>query len=238
MALFFSPNLVDVPFLADELSVVNIRFFLILGLLAFVLAAGWHREVLTDSSPPLGRGARRWVIAVGAVLAVYAVLSVTANLGVGAALLSAAIATTAITALYEELLFRGIAVGGLRGSRWSELSVWLVSTVAFAVLHLTNAVTEGVLKAVVQVLFAVGAGSTLYLARRLGRGIWLAVLLHFLNNLGALVVTGIDGIPPNPVVGSIGGVVYLVVVVVLLASFVVTLLTVRREARRPQPVAA
>lgn len=231
IALFYGSNLLPFRFLVDELNLFNVRFFLVVGLLLLLFVGGWLRPVLVDDSPVPGRGVRGWVIGMGVVLLAYCLLSFAANAGAGAALLTAALLTVAFTALYEELLFRGVLVAGFRESGWSELRVWLISTSLFAVLHLANAFSAGVVTSALQVIFAFGAGSTLYLARRVGRGLWLAVLLHFLNNFGALVTSGIGDVLPGEAFAPIGGTVFLGVVLVLAASFVVALVVTRREAR-------
>lgn len=217
----------------STVSPFNIRFFLIVAVLVLIVAAGWSRRVFTDDGVAApGRLARGWVVAIGVVLLGYALLAVVANAGAGFGLVALALLSTLVVAAFEELLFRGVLIGGFRASRWSEVRVWLFSSILFALPHVFNTFSGAELvTSAIQVVFAFGAGSTLYLARRVSRGLWLPIVLHFFNNFGVLSAEGIDGKPADPSLVGLSTSVYLVVGLVLFASFVIALIITRREGR-------
>ncbi|HEY8423789.1 MAG TPA: CPBP family intramembrane glutamic endopeptidase [Clostridia bacterium] len=83
-----------------------------------------------------------------------------------------------IPALFEELIFRGIVLQGL-ASRFKPFSAILLSALAFSLTHMSPAQT------VHQFLLGVALGYAVLATK----SIWSGVLIHFFNNLYALILT-------------------------------------------------
>ena len=62
------------------------------------------------------------------------------------------------SAVFEEVVFRGIFIHNLKASGKSDLAALLVSAILFGALHLTNAVSGGILQALVQTGYATVVG--------------------------------------------------------------------------------
>lgn len=162
------------------------------GIAALVLAVivtglGWWRIATVDAT----RGRPRWAW-IAPVLIVVVCLVRLPLVGWGAlpwhyfALLALGVLFVGV---FEELMTRGVLLVGLR-RRLPEFGVWIVSCVLFGLLHLLNALAgAGIGTTVVQVVFAASFGSTLYVARRLSRGLLLPVLLHAFWDFGSIAVS-------------------------------------------------
>ena len=164
---------------------------LVAGLLLVVLAwsLGWLRE-LFGPQPIRGRG---WMwIAVVLVLVPVVLRLIGTNW-------SAYSATRVLSVLFlglcvgfaEELLTRGFVVTILRKGGYGERTVYLVSSLIFALLHAGNAITgQGILTVGVTVLYAFGFGAMMYLAMRLTGSLIWPILLHAATDPTTILATG------------------------------------------------
>ncbi|PJJ57299.1 CAAX prenyl protease-like protein [Mumia flava] len=156
--------------IASDLG-MDVGGILILALVVWRL--GWWRLVWYEA-----RRVRPWVAVVPVSLLVYCVLvtdygqlaEVPGSLVVvfGLAMVS--------TAVSEELLFRGVALQTMR-DRYREGWAVFWSCFLFGAIHLVNAVVVGG-AALGQVLIAFVSGYLLYLCLRVGRGLWLPIVVH------------------------------------------------------------
>jgi membrane protease YdiL (CAAX protease family) len=104
---------------------------------------------------------------------------------------------TAFVGFSEEMLTRGLAIVGFRGSmpeRW----VWLASCAMFAVLHSLNAFFgQGVGGTLQQMVFAFAAGIAFYVTRRITGTILVTMVIHMLWDFSTITVdhSGKDASP-------------------------------------------
>lgn len=179
-------------------------------------ALGWWPLVMTDPR----RGWPTWaVIAPVAVLAVslgrLPVVDWSAQSTRYFLLLALG---TLLVGCFEELMTRGVLLVGLR-RRLPEFWVWVASCVLFGLLHLLNVLAGAALgTTVLQVVFAMSFGSTLYLARRFSRTLVVPVLLHGLWDFGSIGVQA-TGLDPDALFGGRAG--WRAMLVVLLALFTI-----------------
>jgi membrane protease YdiL (CAAX protease family) len=101
------------------------------------------------------------------------------NLGdAGGSLVAMLAVSTLFTGVSEELMFRGVALQAMRDRFRESRAAWL-SSAMFGLLHLANVIVVGG-AAVVQAFWAIGVGYLLYLCRRVGSGIVLPIVVHWL----------------------------------------------------------
>lgn len=102
----------------------------------------------------------------------------------------------------EELLTRGLAVVGGRGSM-HEKWVWVFSGAIFAVLHAPNALFgQSATSTVQQMVFAFAIGLTYYVVRRLSGTLIVTMALHAVWDYSVFIqdrsVTDLEDPPTNP----------------------------------------
>ncbi|WP_152642464.1 CPBP family intramembrane glutamic endopeptidase [Microbacterium sp. SA39] len=86
--------------------------------------------------------------------------------------------------LVEDLMFRGVLLSGLRGSRVPELAVMLITSAAFGLMHLVGVIGgEPLDSTLLQAFTASLMGATLYLALRVSGTLLVPILLHALWDL-------------------------------------------------------
>lgn len=150
---------------------------LVLAVLTSVL--GWWRPVLREQPDDPPRPPR-WMLAIPVVVLAIALIGIPwGNLGTigGSFLLWLAIGTL-LVGFSEEIAFRGLAVVGLRGG-YSEVRVWIWSSVLFGLLHGVNLVLgQGVVPTIRQVILAFVLGSVFYAIRRTTGTIIVGMVLH------------------------------------------------------------
>ncbi len=196
---------------------VGAGFVFVYGVIAWL---GWWRPVFVDRKP-----VQRWVRIVPTVM-VLAILGGTyytgladEGLGFTLSLLFGAL----LVGLGEEGMFRGIGVTAFRSNGYSETQVALWTSLLFGIAHSTNIFTEGS-SAILQVLVTVAAGYFFYLTRRVGGGLWLAVIMHALWDFGLLSSSiKADSIYPGAALFVLADIVLLI------------LLLVRRKRIEPRP---
>lgn len=131
--------------------------------------------------------------------------------------------------LSEELLTRGLAVTLLRRCGYNEWVVAVLSSLLFALLHLSNAFSgQPIATVLVTVGFAFGFGMMMYLTLRVtGNLIW-PIILHALTDPTTFLATGgidVEGSNPSPLLTLAG-----VSTFVFLAFALIALVFIRGDA--------
>ncbi|MDY7105357.1 MAG: CPBP family intramembrane glutamic endopeptidase [Actinomycetota bacterium] len=128
---------------------------------------------------------RRWVAVVPVVM-VGAAVGAT-DLGrlddAGAGLVTVLVVGTFFTGVSEELMFRGITLQAMR-DRHREWLAAALSSLLFGALHLANIVVAGP-GAIIQAFWATGLGYLLYLCRRVGGGMALPIVVHWVWDISS-----------------------------------------------------
>jgi membrane protease YdiL (CAAX protease family) len=111
---------------------------------------------------------------------------------------------TLLVGFSEELLTRGLAIVGGRGSlheRW----VWVFSSAIFGLIHVPNMFFgQGGATTVRQVLFAFGVGMTYYVTRRISGTLLVTMVLHTLWDFSLFVQAhSVEGLKDEP--AGLGG---------------------------------
>jgi membrane protease YdiL (CAAX protease family) len=155
-------------------------------LIIVTTALGWWRPVLRElpDGPPRPP---RWLLAVPVLVFIGTLLGIDygnlGNMG-GAMILWLALGTTMV-GFSEEITYRGLAVVGFRGG-YSEVKVWLFSSIMFGLLHGVNVILgQGAGPTVRQVIFAFVLGSVFYSIRRITGTIVIPMVIHALWDFGS-----------------------------------------------------
>jgi len=181
---------------------------------AVVAVLGWWKPVLRDDRP-----VQRWVWVVPFVFAGCILLAIDyADLfekPVGYIL--ALLVATQFVGWGEEGMFRGIGVTTLRSHGLTEARVALWSSLIFGAVHISNAITGDVAKALPQAIIVSFAGYFFYLVRRVSGGNVLNSVIHGLFDFS--IITGtVIAVDQGGYVGTGAAVlVYLIVGGILLA---------------------
>ena len=194
---------------------------------AVVAALRWWDPVLRERDP-----VQRWVWAVPIIFAVCIAVAIDyadlfdKNVGYILALLVA----TQFVGWGEEGMFRGIGVTTLRTHGLTEGRVALWSSIIFGLVHISNALTGELSKALPQAIAVSFAGYFFYLIRRVSGGNVLNSVIHGFFDFSIITGTAIV-IDQAPYVGSAAAIAAYLIVGVLLI--------VRRHRieppSRPQP---
>jgi hypothetical protein len=159
-----------------------------IGALVLVIVAtwlGWWRPALRElpdgpARPP------RWLLVVPILVFIATLLGIDyGNLGsMGAAMVLWLAIGTALVGFSEEFTYRGLALVGFRGG-YSEVKVWLFTSILFGLLHGVNVVLgQSAVLTVRQVVFAFVIGSVFYAIRRISGTIVVAMVVHALWDFG------------------------------------------------------
>lgn len=139
---------------------------------------GWWKPAIHEPR----RVGSRWMWSIPVVLLIGAVANLASTKwgeieGVGEYVAWLAIGTL-LVGFSEELLTRGLAIVGGRGSM-HEKWVWVFSGVIFGLIHVPNAFFgQSVPSTLQQVVFAFAVGMTYYVTRRLAGTLVMTMLLH------------------------------------------------------------
>ncbi|WP_109507719.1 CPBP family intramembrane glutamic endopeptidase [Nocardioides speluncae] len=193
---------------------------------AVVAVLRWWDPVLRERHP-----VQRWVWAVPIIFAVCIGLAIDyadlADKGLGYIL--ALLVATQFVGWGEEGMFRGIGVTTLRSHGLTEGKVAMWSSVIFGAVHISNALTGDISKALPQAIAVSFAGYFFYLIRRVSGGNVLNSVLHGLFDFSILSATAI-AVDQGGYLGSMAA---------ILAYLIVgTLLIVRRRSIEPAPALA
>lgn len=169
----FGDNLSTVGFTV-KVAIVGVFVALVITL------AGWWQPVLRDNSTP-----RRWwtlAVLLPGVVALVGIVYLATTRTVPAILM--VVLVMLVVAVTEELLYRGLIVTGLRGSRLPEWAVWLLSTLIFSSVHFGNLLSGAPIDEVLrQVPSTFITGSFLYAARLLSGNILIPIVMHLVFNV-------------------------------------------------------
>jgi len=157
-----------------------------LVLIVVTTLLGWWRPVLRElpegpARPP------RWLLAVPILVFIATLLGIDyGNLGdMGAAMILWLAIGTLGVGFSEEITYRGLAVVGFRGG-YSEVKVWLFTSLLFGLLHGVNLILgQGAVLTVRQVIFAFVLGSLFYAIRRISGTIVVVMVIHALWDFGS-----------------------------------------------------
>ncbi|TDN92623.1 hypothetical protein EV279_2149 [Microbacterium sp. BK668] len=172
---------------------------------------GWWRPALFERH----RAERRWPIIAPAIMVVALIVNfVSIDWGSYDAAFLAASVVLLLVGFTEELATRGLLLVGLR-SRLSEVWVWFLTSAAFGLMHLVNAISGAAIGPTIQqVAFAFGAGTIFYILRRVtGSLIWAMVLHGFWDFSTFALGRG----TPGPL-AALGGGIEIVAIVIALSS--------------------
>ena len=91
-----------------------------------------------------------------------------------------ALITAIAPAIFEEVLFRGIFIHNLRKNDYSDMKCLWITTVFFAVAHLTNLVGLAPLSVAIQLVYSFDIGLVLAAIYLKNGSITQVILVHFL----------------------------------------------------------
>lgn len=230
VSLFAVPGIADGPAYVDVRSALQLELVPDLGsaLIAMFLIhrLGWVELVRHERF-----STRRWVVIVPAAMIVAAVAAIDwTNLAdAGGQLVAVLAVSTFFTGVSEELMFRGVALQALRDRGGEVRAAWF-SSAMFGLLHLANVIVAGG-AAIFQAVWAIGVGYLLYLCRRVGRGIVLPIIVHWLWNFSSFSPElGLDD--DAPVISD------LQFLMVVLSIVLVVIVLIRRRAIPSTPPAS
>ncbi|MFD4991116.1 CPBP family intramembrane glutamic endopeptidase [Cellulosimicrobium cellulans] len=205
-------------------------------LVVFVRSVRWRREVF-GPQPVAGRP---WMWVAVVLVLVPIVLHVAGTSW------SSYSPTVVLTVLFlglcvgfsEEVLTRGVAVTMLRRAGYGEKAVMVLSSLLFAFLHASNALSGQELVTVgTTIVFAFGFGTMMYLSMRVTGSIVPAILLHAATDPTTILATG--GVDTHGASGGTGSLVALAgifnIVFVVAAVVAIFLVSGRSETRTAAP---
>jgi membrane protease YdiL (CAAX protease family) len=200
-----------------------------LALLVFAWRLGWVGALFARQSV----AGRRWMWIAPVIVGVAVVAHVGAT-DWGAwtsAQLLVMVLVGAAVGFTEEIATRGLAVKILRDAGHRERYVAVVSSLLFALMHLSNLITGMKLSTVLAtVVYTFAFGMCMYLSMRVTGTLWAAIILHGLTDPTTFLATG--GIDES-VSGGEGGwtTVALLATLVLIVFGIVAAFLVRGRAR-------
>jgi membrane protease YdiL (CAAX protease family) len=198
--------------LVDSRSTILRGIILPIGLGAVLLAVattwfGWWEPALVP-----GATGPSWALIVPLMFGLVAILNIATIdwRSAKARLLPLLLVGTVLVGFAEELATRGQLVVGLRESGSSEVAVWLITSVLFALLHGMNVLFGQSGRATVtQILAAFFAGTALYVTLLTTGSLIVGMVLHALWDFGALGILA-TGREQRPVAGILGLATFLV----------------------------
>ncbi len=164
----------------------------------------WHGW--WDAAMFPGAAAPRWVLVVPGLLVLAALINIASIdwRSPRARLLPLLLLGTALVGFAEELLTRGQLVVGLRDAGATELVVWLVTSLLFALLHGINALFGQSGRATVtQIVAAFFAGTAFYMTLMATGTLVVAMVIHALWDFGTLGIMATER-QQKPVAGLLG----------------------------------
>lgn len=195
-------------------------------LLLFTWSVGWLGEVF-GPQPVKGRG-WMWVAVVLVILPIILRLIGTNWSAYSVTLVLAVLFLGLCVGFTEELATRGLAINLLRKGGHGERTVFLVSSLLFALLHAGNLLSgQAPLVVAITVVYTFGFGAMMYLSLRLtGRIVWVMLLHAATDPTTILAAGGIDA--HSDTTGSTSGLItfaglfnYVYILLALIAIFLI-----------------
>ena len=203
----------------------------------FALWSGWWKDVFKDKYKIQGHN---WIN----LLVVFAIIGTIINFVAGDItsldtkfILYAAIGT-ALVGYSEELMTRGLLLRGARGSGFTEIKVFLITSLAFGLMHSLNILNgQEVGTTLMQVVFTFLAGGVYYAIFRKTGFLWVTMVLHGLWDF-SLLTNGAEAL--NKATPEVGGIM-VVDTLCTYASYIVLFASIRffnvKKNDQPQPAA-
>ncbi|EFK95658.1 Abortive infection protein [sediment metagenome] len=163
----------------------------------FALWSGWWKDVFKDKFKIQGHN---WMY----LLVVFAVIGTVVNFVAGdigslnTSFIAYAAIATALVGYSEELMTRGLLLRGARGSGFSEIKVFLITSLAFGLMHSLNILNgQDVKTTLLQVMSTFMAGGVYYAIFRKTGFLWVTMVLHALWDF-SLLTNGADTVNKSP----------------------------------------
>ena len=217
---------------------------LVVGSIVLIIVTtwlGWWRPVLRElpDGPPRPP---RWLLAVPILVFIAVLLGIDyGNLGdMGAAMILWLALGTALVGFSEEITYRGLALVGFRGG-YSEVKVWLFTSLLFGLLHGVNVVLgQGAVLTVRQVIFAFVLGSVFYAIRRISGTILIVMVIHALWDFGTFThvagkATGATAVQTDIATAGAGLLQSLLVLIAIILVIVGAKKILKPKATAPAP---
>lgn len=164
----------------DAVGAALISLLAVSVFIALTAVIGWLPAIMRERH----RHPHLWpALLVGGVILAYLITeaaTVDWSAPVAAVILSAAIVGL-VDGLAEEITFRGAVLVAAR-SRWREVWVWMSATLIFACSHFLGLGGQSLEDTLIQVFFAVLAGTSFYVLRRATGSLILPIVFHGCNN--------------------------------------------------------
>jgi hypothetical protein len=179
--------------------------------IATTALGAWHDVLFEDA-----RSGPNWALVVPVLFGLVALVNCAtvdfSNKAVGLPLLALG---TLLVGFGEEVASRGLLVVGGREAGWSPTTVYLVSTIAFALLHGMNAFFgQSAKTTITQIVMAFLGGTALYVTRLTTGTLLVGIVLHAMWDFGTLGIASTKR-QQNPLVGLLALLVYLVGIVTI-----------------------
>lgn len=185
--------------------VVPIGVGAVLLAIATTVLGAWD-DVLFDD----GRTGPTWALVVPVLFGLIAIINI-ASLDYrspNASALPWLALGTLLVGFSEEVVTRGLLVVGLRDAGWSPVTVYLVSTALFALLHGMNVLFgQSAQLTLVQIVMAFIAGTALYITRLTTGTLLVGIVLHAMWDFGTLGL-GTTKRQQQPIAGLLALVMY------------------------------
>ncbi len=153
---------------------------------------GWWNFALFEG----GRSGPAWVLVVPILFGLVALLNISSIdfRAPKARLLPWILLGTLLVGFAEELVTRGILVVGFRQAGWSQLAVWLGSSILFGLLHAINVLFgQSGKTTIIQIVLAFVAGTAFFVTLISTGTLLVGMVLHALWDFGTLGVQATDG---------------------------------------------
>lgn len=216
VGLLWKVNKIDYATIGDTAPNIQRGIVVPIGVGALLLAvattalSAWH-DVLFDD----GRTGPTWALVVPVLFGLVAVINL-ATLDYrspNASALPWLALGTLLVGFSEEVVTRGLLVVGLREAGWSPVTVYLVSTALFALLHGMNVLFgQSARQTLLQIAMAFIAGTALYLTRLTTGTLLVGIVLHAMWDFGTLGLSTTKR-QQQPIAGLLALVMYVVTLV-------------------------
>ena len=189
----------------------------------FALWSGWYKDVFKDKFKIQGHS---WIN----LLVVFAIIGTIINFvsgdigSLGTTFIIYAAIATALVGYSEELMTRGLLLRSARGSGFTEIKVFLITSLAFGLMHSLNVLNgQDIKTTVTQVVFTFLAGGVYYAIFRKTGLLWVTMVLHGLWDF-SLLTNCADTVNKAP--SEFGGLV-LIATLCTYASYIVLFTSIR-----------